>query len=148
MRPRDLDGFGASYAAAWSSGEPDRLAACYAPDGWLKVNDGATGVAAGAALAQTARSYMAAIPAMKVTCMAITAHGEGAIFEWALSSTTARGLSVGARGREVLTFAADGAIATSLGSFDTEDFMDPARGGELGVCGPSGARDRREPSFG
>ncbi len=122
VRPRDLDGFGASYAAAWSSGEPERLAACYAPDGWLKVNDGEPAMGR-AALAQTARSFMTAIPAMKVACVAITAHGEGAIFEWALESTTARGLSVGARGRELLTFAADGTIATSLGSFDTDDFM-------------------------
>ena len=66
--------FGTRYAAAWSSQDPARLAAFYAENGSLTVNDGAPSVGR-AAITETARRFMTAFPDMVVK-MTVTRGGE------------------------------------------------------------------------
>lgn len=122
MNQNELDAFGARYAAAWSSNDPQQLAACYDENGWLKVNDHAK-CEGRPAIAAEAQGFMTSIPNMQVSCQRMIGTSSGAIFEWSLVSTTTKGNQVAANGREILTFSAQGRIATSLGSFDTADFM-------------------------
>lgn len=61
----DMKQFAIRYSAAWSSGDPERVAAFHAEDGSLIINGG-TPAAGRAGIAETARSFMTAYPDMVV----------------------------------------------------------------------------------
>ena len=72
-----LRNFAAEYTAAWCSQNPPRVAACYAPDGSLQINEGVPSVGR-TAIAEVAHSFMAAFPDLVVAMDRISFEGEGA----------------------------------------------------------------------
>ena len=121
-----LNTFATSYAAAWCSHEPGRVASFFAEDGSLSINGGAPSVGR-AAIAAAANEFMTAFPDMVVTMDGLAIEDSHAIFRWTLDGTNTgtggTGQAVRISGYEKWTFGADGLIAASLGHFDAADYQ-------------------------
>jgi uncharacterized protein (TIGR02246 family) len=117
--------FAQRYTDAWCSQDPERVAAHYAPDGSLTINDGAPAVG-GAAITEAARSFMVAFPDLEVLMDDVRHDGERAEYHWTLVGTNTgpegTGRSVRISGFEEWTIGDDGLIAASLGHFDQADY--------------------------
>jgi uncharacterized protein (TIGR02246 family) len=125
MSQPELTDFANRYAAAWSSQNPASLAAFYAEDGSLTVNSGAPSVGR-AAIATTARGFMAAFPDMIVNLKEVSGAGGHAIFRWIWTGTNTgpkgTGRDVRIEGYEEWTFGAGGLIAESKGHYDEAEY--------------------------
>lgn len=125
MIPSNVQSFAQAYAKAWCSDKPERVAAFFAPDGSLKVNDGAPAVGR-AAIADVARGFMTAFPDMIVSFDGLERKGERVHFHWTLTGTNTgpegTGNFVRVGGYEDWRFGADGLVAQSLGHFDAADY--------------------------
>ena len=128
QQPVDMSGlkeFAKNYAAAWSSQDPDALAANYADDGVLRVNNGEPAVGR-AAIADKARAFMESFPDMVVRLDRLELSGEYVNFHWHWTGTNTgpggTGASVDIRGYEQWTFNDDGLIVQSLGNYDAADY--------------------------
>ena len=132
MNQTQLNDFATRYAAAWSSQNPDGLAAFYAEGGSLKVNDGAAS-AGRAAIRATAQGYMSAFPDMIVRMDSVLHAGSKAIFHWTWTGTNTgpggTGRSVRISGYEEWTLGADDLISQSLGHFDEAEYRRQVTGG-------------------
>jgi steroid delta-isomerase-like uncharacterized protein len=121
-----LTNFATRYAAAWSTQNPDRVAAFYAEDGSLTVNAGAPSVGR-AAIRATAHGFMSAFPDMIVRMDSVVQTGPNAIFHWTWTGTNTgpggTGRAVHITGYEEWTFGADGLISQSLGHFDEAEYQ-------------------------
>ncbi len=121
-----LTDFATRYAAAWSSQNPDSLAACYGEAGSLRVNAAEPAVGR-AAIAAKARDFMTAFPDMVVKLDAVHGDGSQATFRWVWTGTNTgpggAGKAVHITGHEEWTFGADGLIAKSQGHFDEADYQ-------------------------
>lgn len=126
MRPTDLQDFGTRYAAAWSGQQPDALAAFYADNGVLQVNDGKPSVGRDAVRA-TIASFMEAFPDMHVRLDSLVPKGDTVQFHWTWTGTNTgpggTGKAVHMVGYEAWTFAPDGKIAQSLGHYDDAEYQ-------------------------
>lgn len=73
-------------SAAWSSRDPQGVAACYEETASLMINNGvpATGRAE---LAATAAGYMEAFPDLQVTVDQLHVAGDSAFWVWTLTGT-------------------------------------------------------------
>jgi hypothetical protein len=122
---RDMKSFATHYTAAWCSQDPASVAAFYADNGSLKINDGAPSVGR-AALTAAARAFMRDFPDMVVEMDALERAGDGYIYRWTLTGTNTgpggKGNKVRISGYEEWTIGADGRIASSLGHFDAADY--------------------------
>jgi hypothetical protein len=120
-----LKQFGADYAAAWCSQDPERVASFFASSGSLKINDGEPAVGR-AAIAAAAREFMSAFPDMVVTMDGLGLEGGRAIFRWTLTGTNSgaggTGRAVRIRGYEEWAIGEDGRIADSRGHFDEAEY--------------------------
>jgi uncharacterized protein (TIGR02246 family) len=121
-----LADFAKRYAVAWSSQDPESLAALYSPDGSLTVNDGEPAVGR-EAIAEKARGFMEDFPDMKVEMVAVQQSGDGARFDW---RWTGRNTGPGGTGRyvnitgfEMWTFGPDGLILESKGNYDQDEYQ-------------------------
>ena len=85
MRP-DLRDLATRYAAAWSSQDPDRLAAFYADSGILVVNAGAPSVGR-PGIRATVQSFMAAFPDMVVRVDSVVDRSDRVEFHWTWTGT-------------------------------------------------------------
>lgn len=114
------------YAAAWSSQNPDRLAAFYSENGILKVNSGAPSQGR-PAIRETAQGFMAAFPDMQVHMDSVTQTDAGAVFHWTWTGTNTgpggTGRPVNISGYEEWTFGTDGLIAQSIGHYDEAEYQ-------------------------
>jgi len=132
MNPEQLADFAIRYAAAWSSQNPDSLAAFYAENGYLKVNAGAPSVGR-TAISATAQGYMNAFPDMVVRMDSVSQAGTLAIFHWTWTGTNTgpggTGKSVHISGYEEWTIGPDGLIAESKGHFDEAEYQHQLRSG-------------------
>jgi predicted ester cyclase len=86
----ELHDFATRYAKAWCSQNPESVAAFFAKNGSLSVNDGPPAIGR-AAIAEVARGFMRDLPDMIVTMDDVT-HGGGrsscdAVFHWTLTGT-------------------------------------------------------------
>src|SRR5579859_3654581 len=124
--------FGARYAAAWCSQDPERVAAFFAPAGSLKVNDDPPAVGR-PAIADVARSFMAAFPDMQVLMDELRLNGDRAEFHWTLIGTNTgpggTGNKVRISGFESWWTGDDGLIAESKGRFDAAEYQRQLRQG-------------------
>lgn len=113
------------YAAAWSSGDPAALAAFYAEDGALVVNDGEP-AAGREAVAARAAGFMEAFPDMVVSLVKVAGAGQQAVFHWRWTGTNTgpggTGRAVDLRGYEEWTLRPDGLILESRGHYDEDDY--------------------------
>lgn len=120
-----MKSFATRYTAAWCSQDPASVAAFYAKNGSLKINNGAPSVGR-AALTEAARGFMSAFPDMVIEMNALEQAGSGYFYRWTLTGTNTgpggMGNKVKISGYEEWTIGADGLIAHSLGHFDEVDY--------------------------
>ncbi len=125
MNESQLLEFAKKYTAAWCSQNAGSVAAFYAEDGSLKINDGNPSVGR-SEITEAAQSFMTAFPDMVVKMDAIESNGKGAIYRWTLTGTNngpgGSGNSVNISGNEEWSFDSDDLIAKSKGHFDSEEY--------------------------
>jgi predicted ester cyclase len=113
------------YAEAWCSQNPESVAAFYAENGSLSVNDGLPAVGR-AAISEIARGFMRDFPDMIVTMDKVVHDEEGPKFYWTLTGTNTGPGGAGKRvrisGYELWKIDSDGLIAESKGHFDAGDY--------------------------
>jgi predicted ester cyclase len=121
----ELNGFANRYAKAWCSQNPESVAAFYAKNGSLSVNDGPPAVGR-AAIAEEARGFMRTFPDMVVTFDKLEPRGDATAFHWTLTGTNTGPGGTGKRvrisGYELWKIDNDGLIAESKGHFDSAEY--------------------------
>ena len=117
--------FAKRYAEAWCSQNPKRVAAFFAENGSLSVNDGPPAVGR-AAIAEEARGFMRAFPDMVVTMDDVSRDSDATKFHWTLTGTNTGPGGTGKRvrisGYELWKIENDGLIAGSKGHFDGAEY--------------------------
>jgi len=128
----ELDDFASRYAKAWCSQNPESVAAFFAENGSLTVNDGTPAVGR-AAIADEAQAFMTTFPDMIVTMDDVTHEAKlggrsscDAVFHWTLTGTNTGPGGTGKRvrisGYELWKIDNDGLIAESKGHFDGAEY--------------------------
>jgi predicted ester cyclase len=134
----ELTNFAKRYAEVWCSQNPESVAAFFAENGSLSVNDGPPAVGR-AAIAQVARGFMLHFPDMIVTFDKLEPCGDRTAFHWTLIGTNTgpggSGKRVQISGYELWRIGNNELIAESKGHFDTAEYerqlkygVDPGRG--------------------
>jgi uncharacterized protein (TIGR02246 family) len=134
----ELNKFANRYAKAWCSQNPESVAAFFAENGSLTVNDGTPAVGR-AAIADEAQGFMTTFPDMVVTIDKVTHESPDggrnscdAVFYWTLTGTTTGPGGTGKRvrisGYEVWKIDNDGLIGNSKGHFDAVEYERQLRG--------------------
>jgi len=127
----ELEKFAQRYAEAWCSQNPESVAAYYAGNGSLSVNDGPPAVGR-AAIAEEARGFMTTFPDMVVTFDKLEPQPNATAFHWTLTGTNTgpggTGKRVRIRGYELWKIDNDGLIAESKGRFDSAEYERQLRG--------------------
>ena len=122
LRLRD---FATRYTAAWCSQNAASVAAFFAPDGSLKINDGAPAVGR-TTITAAAQDFMTTFPDMKVLMDNVSIEEGKAVFHWTLVGTkTGPGGTdhhVRISGFEQWRIGPEGLIAESQGHFDAADY--------------------------
>ena len=117
--------FAKRYAEAWCSQKPESVAAFFAENGSLSVNDGPPAVGR-AAIAEEARGFMRTFPDMVVTMDDVSRDLAGTKFHWTLIGTNTGPGGTGERvrisGYELWKIDNDGLIGESKGHFDSADY--------------------------
>ena len=117
--------FAKRYAEAWCSQNPESVAAFFAENGSLSVNDGPPAIGR-AAIAEVARGFMRDFPDIIVTIDDVTHHSDGTKFHWTLTGTNTGPGGTGNRirisGYELWKLDPDGLIAESKGHFDSAEY--------------------------
>lgn len=126
MHADDLRDFARRYTAAWCSQDAASVAAFFAEDGSLTINDGEPAIGRQAITAD-AQGFMTAFPDMIVVMDKLVVDGDRAVYHWTLTGTNTgpggTGKPVRISGYEEWTIGADGLIAKSLGLFDAEEYQ-------------------------
>jgi predicted ester cyclase len=120
-----LTKFAKRYAEAWCSQKPESVAAFFAENGSLSVNNGPPAFGR-VAIAEIARGFMRDFPNMIVTFDKLEAQGDAAAFHWTLIGTNTGPGGTGNRvhisGYELWKIDNNGLIAESKGHFDAADY--------------------------
>jgi uncharacterized protein (TIGR02246 family) len=123
--PERLRAMATRYTEAWCSGQPERVAAYYSPEGSLTINDGTPSVGR-AAITEAARSFMDAFPDMQVLMDDLRTDVDRPEYHWTVVGTNTgpggTGKAVRISGFEQWTIGEDGLIAASLGHFDEAEY--------------------------
>ena len=110
---------------AWSSQDPEGMAACYEEAASLTIN-GATPSTGRVELAATAAGYMEAFPDLSVRVDHVLVAGDSAFWAWTLTGTNTGPRGTGHRvrvsGIEVWTIGASGLVANSIGFYDAATY--------------------------
>jgi steroid delta-isomerase-like uncharacterized protein len=127
----ELTDFAKRYAEAWCSQDPEKVAAFYAENGSLSVNDGPPALGR-AAIADEAQGFMSTFPDMVVTMDKVACEPRGTVFHWTLTGTNTGPGGTGKRvrisGYELWKIDNDGLIAESKGHFDSAEYARQLRG--------------------
>ena len=125
MTGDNLTEFGQHYAEAWCSKDPERVAAFFAENGSLKVNDDTPGIG-GATITEIVRGFMRDFPEMIVTFDKLEPRGEATAFHWTLIGTNTGPGGAGNRvrisGYELWKIDNKGLISESKGRFDAVEY--------------------------
>jgi uncharacterized protein (TIGR02246 family) len=123
--------FAERYTAAWCSQDPASVAAFFAPDGSLRVNDDDPAVGRDA-ITNVAQGFMSDIPDMQVLMDGLDVDGDQAVYRWTLVGTNTgpggSGRPVRISGFEEWRIGPDGLIAESQGHIDREDYRRQVEG--------------------
>ena len=123
--PASLRDFAARYTAAWCSQNPEAVAAFFAADGSLTINNGTPSIGR-VAITEAAQSFMTAFPDLQVTMDNLLAQPDAIEYHWTLTGTNTGPGGTGSRirvsGCERWQLGSDGLIASSQGSFDAADY--------------------------
>lgn len=132
LAPADLENFAARYTEAWRSQDPASVAAFYAEDGSLTINEGEPSVGR-SAIAEAAGSFMTAYPDMVVELDSLGRSGERVAYHWTFTGTNTgaggTGNPVRISGFEEWSFGPDGLIADSRGRYDRAEWDRQVAGG-------------------
>ncbi|HKQ59364.1 MAG TPA: DUF1810 family protein [Candidatus Eisenbacteria bacterium] len=124
--PFDLDEFAKRYTAAWCSQKPESVAAFFAENGSLAVNDAPPAVGR-AAITEVARGFMTAFPDMVVLLDRLVRGPEAVEYHWTLVGTNSgpggTGKKVRISGYEAWRIDAQGLVAESQGHFDAAEYQ-------------------------
>ena len=125
MTLAELTRFAKGYAAAWSSQNSESVAAFFAGNGSLSVNDALPAVGR-AAITKEAQGFMTTFPDMIVTMDKVSRDSDGTKFHWTLSGTNSGPRGTGKRvrisGYELWKIDNAGLIAESKGHFDSAEY--------------------------
>jgi ketosteroid isomerase-like protein len=117
--------FAARYTSAWCSQNAASVAAFFAEDGSLRVNDDPPAVGR-AAVTEVAQAFMTAFPDLRVVMDDLVVLGNEAEYHWTLTGTNSgpggTGHRVRVNGFEKWHIGADGLIASSQGKFDAAEY--------------------------
>jgi uncharacterized protein (TIGR02246 family) len=120
-----LRSFAEAYTAAWCSQNAASVAAHFAEDGSLSVNEEAPAVGR-EAITAVARGFMTTFPDLKVFLDELRLEDDRAVYHWTLTGTNTgpggTGRAVRLSGYEIWQMGADGLIANSRGNFDADDY--------------------------
>ena len=121
----ELAQFAERYAQAWCSHDPEKVAAFFAENGSLSVNNGPPAVGR-AVIAEVARRFMRDFPDIVITFDKLESHRDRTGFHWTLTGTNTgpggTGNEVRISGYELWKFDNNGLIAESKGHFDAGDY--------------------------
>ena len=110
--------FARSYADAWCSHDPAKVAAHYVPGGTISINGGAP-----AEITEVARGFIAAFPDIEVFLDDLVTKGDTVEFHWVFTGTSSdTGKWVRIPGYEEWTLAADGLVASATGHYDQDEY--------------------------
>ena len=125
MTSGETNNFAKKYAEAWCSQKSESVAAFFAENGSLSVNDGPPAVGR-AAIAEIARGFMRDFPDLIVTFDKLESRGDRTVFHWTLIGTntgpSGTGNKVRISGYELWKIDNDGLIAQSEGHFDSAEY--------------------------
>ena len=125
MTSNRLTEFANRYAKAWCSQDPANVAAFFAENGSLRVNDGPPAVGR-AAITEIARGFMRDFPDMIVTFYRLEPRSDRTAFHWTLTGTNTGPGGTGKRvrisGYELWKIDNDGLIGESKGHFDAAEY--------------------------
>ena len=117
--------FAKCYAEAWCSHQPEDVAAFFAENSSIKVNDDAPAIGR-KAITEIARGFMCDFPDMIVTFDKLEPRGDATAFHWTLIGTNngpgGTGNRVRITGYELWKISDDGLIAESQGHFDAAEY--------------------------
>ena len=126
-----LDDFASRYAKAWCSQDPENVAAFFAENGSLSINNGPPALGR-AAIAKEAQAFMTTFPEMVVTMDKVSRDPRGTKFHWTLTGTNTGPGGTGKRvrisGYELWKIDNNGLIAESKGRFDSAEYERQLRG--------------------
>jgi uncharacterized protein (TIGR02246 family) len=121
----------ARYTAAWCSQNAAAVAAFFAENGSLTINQGTPSVGR-EAITAAAQGFMSAFPDMVVAMDRLVVEGDCAAYHWTLTGTNTgpggTGRSVRISGYEEWRFDSSGLVAESRGHFDEADYERQLRG--------------------
>lgn len=121
-----LKEFATDYAIAWSSQNPARVAACFAPTGSLSTNDGEP-VVGREAIAAVAKRYMTDFPDLGLKMDELSFFKGDIDFHWTLTGKNTgpggTGKAVKISGYEEWTIGPDGLIAASKRYYDEDEYQ-------------------------
>jgi steroid delta-isomerase-like uncharacterized protein len=127
----ELTEFAKRYAEAWCSQNPESVAAFYANNGSISINNGRPAVGR-TAIAKEAQAFMTTFPDIIVTFDKLEPRGDRAAFHWTLTGTNSGPGGTGKRvqisGYELWQIADDGLIAESKGHFDAAEYERQLKG--------------------
>lgn len=122
---RDLDAFGTRYAKAWSSHDPEAVAAMFAEYGSITINGDGPAVGRDA-VRDVALSFMTAFPDLDVLCDQMVFVAGELRWYWTMRGTNTgsggTGKSILISGYEAIEFDTEGLIAKAYGHFDQEEW--------------------------
>jgi predicted ester cyclase len=127
----ELTMFAKLYAEAWCSQDPEKVAAFFAENGSISINNGPLAVGRGA-IAEEAQAFMTTFPDMVVTMDKVAHDEEGTKFHWTLTGTNTGPGGTGKRvrisGYELWKIDNDSLIGESKGHFDAAEYERQLRG--------------------
>ena len=125
MTSSPLTEFATRYAKAWCSQNPESVAAFFAENGSIRINNGPPAVGR-TAIAREAQAFMTTFPDMIVTFDKLEPRGDRTAFHWTLTGTNTGPGGTGKRvrisGYELWKMDNDGLIAESKGNFDAAEY--------------------------
>jgi nuclear transport factor 2 (NTF2) superfamily protein len=125
LRLAKLMDFAARYTTAWCSQDAASVAAFFAADGSLTINDNEPAVGR-KAITESVQAFMSAFPDLWVAMDGVKWQSEFAEYNWTLTGTNTghggKGNRVRISGLEVWEFGEDGLIRSSKGRFDSGEY--------------------------
>ena len=122
----ELNKFANRYAKAWCSQNAESVAAFFAENGSLSVNNGPPAIGR-EAIAEVAEGFMRTFPDMVVTMDNVARDSDGTKFHWTLTGTNTGPGGTGKRvrisGYELWQFDSAGLIENSKGHFESEEYQ-------------------------
>jgi|SRR5207253_7115547 len=126
----ELSNFAQRYAKAWCSQNPESVAAFFAENGSISINNGPPAIGR-AAIAKEVQAFMTTFPDMVVAMDKVVHNEEETKFYWTLTGTNTGPGGTGKRvrisGYELWRIGNDGLIAESKGHFDATDYKKQLR---------------------